>query len=152
MVDLHRIYIKPEGVKEKDQYTSIYWMEQKDIEEIIKEWPEEWRSPAINLSDSDEEQETKKEKGKEKIGEKKKKEHTGEKRKASQEEPTPQNKQKMKAHKPPSNAQLGSTNYEGIAHYVQETLEGSMTMIVRSQTKMKSMLDMRIVELNTLLE
>ena len=29
-------------------------MEQPDIEEIIKEWSEEWRNPSINLSDSDE--------------------------------------------------------------------------------------------------
>ena len=63
-----------------------------------------------------------------------------------------QKRRKRKAHKPPSNAQLGSANYEGIAHYVQDTLEGSMTTIVSLQTKMKSTLNIRIVELKTLLE
>ena len=83
MVDLHRIYINPWVVKGHDWYTRAYRMEQPSIDEIIKEWLEEWRNPTINLSDSDEEQETEKEKGKEKIGEKKKKEHIGEKRKTS---------------------------------------------------------------------
>ena len=87
MADMHRIYIMPRGVKEKDWYTGAYRMEQQDVEEIIKEWPEEWKNPTIELSDSHEEQEKEKEKGKEKIGEKNKKEHIGEKQKASQEEP-----------------------------------------------------------------
>lgn len=54
MVDLHRIYIKPHGVKTKDWYIGSYRMVQADIEEIIKEWPKEWRSLDINLSESDE--------------------------------------------------------------------------------------------------
>lgn len=154
MEDMHRIYIKPWGIKEKDWYTRAYRMEQQDIEEIIKEWPEEWKNPAIDLSDSDDdqEQETKKEKEKEKIGEKKKKEHTGEKRKASQEESMPRKRQKRKAHKLPTDARLGSVDYDNIATYVQDTLEGSMTAIVSLQTEMKSVLDMEIAELKTLLE
>lgn len=48
----------------------------------------------------------------------------------------------MKAHKPPTDAQLGSTDYESIATYVQETLEGSMTTRVSSQTAMKSAIEM----------
>lgn len=81
-------------------------MEQQDVEEIIKEWPEEWKNPTMELSDSDEEQDKGKEeeKGKEKIGEKKKKEHPGEKWKASQNEPKPHKRQNMRAHKPPTNA------------------------------------------------
>ena len=58
----------------------------------------------------------------------------------------------MKAKKKPIAPQLGSTDYEGIATYLQETLEGSMTMIVSPQTEMKSALDMKIMELKTLLE
>jgi hypothetical protein len=122
MADMHRIYIKPRGVKEKDWYTGAYWMERQDVEEIIKEWSEEWRNSIVDISDSDEEKEKEEEKekgkGKEKIGEKKKKEHTREKRKASQEESKPHKRQKMKAHKPPTDAQLGSADYEGIASYV----------------------------------
>ena len=53
MANLHRICIKPRGVKEKDWYTGAYQMEQPAIEEIIKEWPEEWRNSTINLSDFD---------------------------------------------------------------------------------------------------
>lgn len=121
--NMHRIYIRPRGVKGQDWYTRAYQMEQQDIEEIIKEWLEEWRNPAINLSDSNEDQEketeTEKDEGKEKIGEKKKKEHTGEKRKASQEESTLQKRRKRKARKPPSNAQLGLADYDNIETFVQ---------------------------------
>ena len=125
-------------------------MEQQDVEEIIKEWSEEWKNPAVDISDSDEEKE--KEKGKEKIGEKKKKEHTREKRKTSQAEPQPHKRPNMKAHKKPTTPQLGSDDYDNIATCVQETLEGSMTTIVISRSEMKSVLDMKIVELKTLLE
>ena len=58
----------------------------------------------------------------------------------------------MRAHKPPTDTQLGSADYDNIATYVQETLEGSMTAIVSSQTEMKSVMDLTIVELKTLLE
>lgn len=51
MMDLHHICIKPRGIKTKDWYTGSYRMVQADIEEIIKEWPEEWRNPDINLSE-----------------------------------------------------------------------------------------------------
>ena len=64
----------------------------------------------------------------------------------------PQKRKKMKVHRPPSDAQLGVTDYEGIAHYVKDTLEGSMTAIVSLETDMKSTLDMKIVEMKTLLE
>ena len=55
-------------------------MEQEEVEQIIKEWLEEWKNSAIDVSDFDKEKE--KEKGKEKIGEKKEKVRTREKRKA----------------------------------------------------------------------
>ena len=62
-------------------------MEQQDIEEIIKEWPEEWRNSTEDISDSDEDpkigKDKEKIKGKEKIGEQKEKEPAGEKCKAS---------------------------------------------------------------------
>ena len=58
----------------------------------------------------------------------------------------------MKEHKPPIASQLGSDDYDNIATCVQESLEGSMTMIVSSQDEMQSMLDIRILELKTLLE
>ena len=38
----------------------------------------------------------------------------------------------MKVHKPPSDVQLGSVDYEGIESHVQDTLEESMNMIVSS--------------------
>ena len=75
IVNIHRIYIKLHGVKGIDWHTSAYQMEQEDVEQIIKEWPKEWNISIVDVSDSDEE----KEKGKEKIGEKKEKEHAGEK-------------------------------------------------------------------------
>ena len=58
----------------------------------------------------------------------------------------------MKAHKQPTTPQLGLDDYDNNATCVQETLEGSMTTIVSSHSKMKSVLDMKIAELNTLLE
>ena len=39
MANMHRIYIKPQSVKDQDWYTGAYRMEKQDIEEIIKEWP-----------------------------------------------------------------------------------------------------------------
>ena len=77
ITDIHRIYIKPHGVKGVDWNTGAYRMEQEDVEQIIKEWPDEWKSSAIDVRNSVEE--NKKEKGKEKMGEKKEKEHIGEK-------------------------------------------------------------------------
>ena len=50
--DIHRIYIKPRGVKGIDWYTGAYIMDQEDIEHIVKEWPEEWKNSAENVSDS----------------------------------------------------------------------------------------------------
>ena len=58
----------------------------------------------------------------------------------------------MRAQNPPTNAQLGSTDYEGIASHVQDTLEESMTVIVRSQTVLKTALEIKIMELKTLLQ
>ena len=60
-------------------------MDQQDIEEIIKEWMEDWRNPLKDLSDLEEDPGTKQEKekeldkGKGKMGEPKKKSHAGEK-------------------------------------------------------------------------
>ena len=146
VVDIHRIYIKPCGIKGIDWYNGAYRIDQEDIEQIVKEWSEEWKNSVENISDSNDEETPKdKDRGKEKVGEKKEKERTGEKRKASQDEPKPHKRQKMRAHKLPTDAQLGSVDYDSIATYVQETLEGSMTAIVNSQTKMKSAIDMQIV-------
>lgn len=36
VVDMHRIYIKPCGIKNVDWHTSAYCMEPEDIDEIIK--------------------------------------------------------------------------------------------------------------------
>ena len=58
----------------------------------------------------------------------------------------------MRAHKWPIDTKLGSNDYDNITTYVQETLEGSMTTIVSSWTEMKSVMDMKIAELKTLLE
>ena len=148
--DIHRIYIKPRGVKGIDWHTSSYRMEQEDVEQIIKEWPEEWKSSTIDVCDSDEEKE--KEKGKEKTEEKKDKERTGEKHKAPQDDPKPHKRPKMKAQRNPVEDQLGSNDYENITTCVQETLEAPMIAIVSSQTAMKSVINMKIVELKTLME
>ena len=74
-------------------------MEQEDVEQIVKEWSEEWKSSIVDVSDSNEEKG--KEKGKEKIGEKKEKEFIGEKWKASQDESKPHKRPNMKTHKKP---------------------------------------------------
>jgi hypothetical protein len=68
------IYIKLRGVKNGDWHTRAYHMELEDIEEIIKDWPEEWKSSTVELTNSDEDPPKEKEKGKDKIGEKKDKE------------------------------------------------------------------------------
>ena len=62
-------------------------MDQEDIEEIIKEWSEEWKNFIENVSDfDDDDTPIDKDKGKEKVGEKNEKEHISEKRKASHDE------------------------------------------------------------------
>ena len=83
MTDLHRIYIKPRGVKTKDWYTGSYRMVKVDIEEIIKEWLEEWRNPDINLSELEEDSDREKAKGNKKVGEDKGKEKQPESKKIS---------------------------------------------------------------------
>lgn len=100
----------------------------------------------MDVSDSDEEEAREKDKGKEKIGEQKEKERTREKRKAPQEEQSQHKcmKTKSKAHKLPSDVQLGINDYDNIATKVQESLELPMTTLVSSQTELKSTLDAQI--------
>ena len=74
------------------------------------------------------------------------------KRKASQEEPGPHARKKRKDSREPYDPQLSSVDYEHIASYVQETLEGSMTAIMTSQDTIKATLDSKITELNILLQ
>ena len=130
--DIHRIYIKPCGVKNVDWHNSAYHMESKDINHIIKDWPEEWKRSIVDLSESNEEATKEKDEGKEKLGEKKKKERVGEKNKAPKEDPEPHKRKKSKSHKPPLEGQLGLVNYENIATRVQETLELPMIALVSS--------------------
>ena len=78
MADIHHIYIKTCGVKTKNWYTGSYRMVQADIEEIIKEWPEEWRNSDDIHSDSEEDNDKETDKGKQKIGEGKGKEKQSE--------------------------------------------------------------------------
>ena len=80
--DMHRIYIKLCGSKNVYWLAGAYRMEPEDIEEIIKDWPEEWKSSTVDLIDSDEDPPKYKDKGKEKIDKKKEKERAGEMHKA----------------------------------------------------------------------
>lgn len=129
-------------------------MVQSDIEEIIKEWPEEWRSLDINLSESDEDSDKEKAKSKEIVGKDKGKgkQSESEKRSTSQEEPILHATKKRKVGKEPYDPQLSTVDYEHIAPSIQETFEGSMNAIVTSQDAMKATLDSRIAELKTLLQ
>ena len=106
----------------------------------------------MDLGYSDEETTKDKDKGKEKVGEKKEKEHAGEKNKASQEDQLPHKRRKSKSHKPTSDVQLGMDNYDNITTQVQESLEPPMTMLVTSETTMKRALDMQIAELRSIVE
>lgn len=76
----------PRGVKSVDQHTDAYRMEPTDIDQITKEWLEEWKCSAIEERDLEEETPKDKGKGKEKAREKLEKDHVGEKCKASQED------------------------------------------------------------------
>ena len=82
VADMHRIYIKLCKIKKVDWHTGEYRMEPEDIDEIIKDWTEEWKSFTVDLSDLDEEPPKDKDKGKEKLGEKKEKERMDDKCKA----------------------------------------------------------------------
>ena len=55
IVDMQRIYIKLRDVKGVDWNTVSYQMEQEDVEQIVREWLEEWNNSTIDVSDSDKE-------------------------------------------------------------------------------------------------
>lgn len=61
-------------------------MELTDIDHITKEWPEEWKGSAVELSDSEEEIAKDKGKGKDKARDDEDKKRVGEKHKALQED------------------------------------------------------------------
>ena len=42
LADMHQIWIKPRGIKKSGWYVGPYHMTAEDVEQIIKEWPEEW--------------------------------------------------------------------------------------------------------------
>ena len=153
MADLHRIYLKPHDVQAKDWYTGSYRLSQADIEEIIKEWSDEWRNPNDIHSDSEQDSDKEVNKGKQKLGEGKGKEKQSEseKRPASQDETTSHHRKKRKATRDPYEPKLNPKDYDHITTSVQETLEGSMTAIVTSQHAMRTKLDNKIEELKTLL-
>ena len=44
LTDMHQIWIKPRGIKKSGWYAGSYHMIAEDIEQIIKEWPEEWQN------------------------------------------------------------------------------------------------------------
>ena len=107
-MDIDSLYIKPHSIKGKDWYTGAYRMDQEDIEQIIKEWSEEWNASIENVNDSNDKETSKdKDRGKEKVREKKENERIGEKQKASKDDPKPHKRQNMRAHKPPTDTQLG---------------------------------------------
>ena len=134
MADLHRIYLKPCGVETKDWYTGSHRMSQVDIEEILKEWPEEWWNPTDIHSDLEEGTDKEVDKGKQKQGEGKGKEKQleSEKRLASEDEPTSHQKEKRKAIKDPYEPKLNPKDYNHISTSVQDILEESITTIVTS--------------------
>ena len=84
-------------------------MEPEDIDQIIKEWLDEWKGSVVGDSDSEEDKDKEKDKGKGK-------EKVGEKQKAPQEEQPWLKKVKTKAQKPPSDVHLGLDDYEFIAN------------------------------------
>ena len=42
LADMHQIWIKPRGIKKSGWYAGPYRMTAEDVEQIIKEWPQEW--------------------------------------------------------------------------------------------------------------
>lgn len=121
-MDMRIIYIKLRGIKNVYWHTGAYRMELEDIDEIIKYWLEEWKSFIVDLIDWDEETLKEKDKGKEKLSEKKDKERIGEKCKAPQDDPKLHKRTKLKSYKPPIDGQLGVDDYENIVTHVQELL------------------------------
>lgn len=105
--DMHRNYIKLHGVKNVDWHTGTYHMEPHDINKIIKDWKEEWKSSTVDLTDSDEDPPKEKYKGKEKLSEKKDKECTRENRKTPQDNLNPHKRTKVKSRKPPTCWSIG---------------------------------------------
>ena len=78
LVDMHQRWIKPCGIKKSSWYTGPYHMTAEDMEQIIKEWPEEWQNiDAKGDDDTEFEKDSEEppldpEKGKENLGDKRK--------------------------------------------------------------------------------
>jgi hypothetical protein len=129
-------------------------MSQMDIEEILKEWPEEWRNPVDSSSNSEDITHRHTDKGKNKQVEGKSTENHPEakKRPALQSEATPHARKKRKAIRRPYEPKLSTKDCEHITTSVQETMKESMTVIVTLQQAMQMVLDNKMVELKTLLQ
>ena len=78
LTNMHQIWIKPCGIKKSGWYAGPYHMTAEDVEQIIKEWPEEWKNieakgdDDIESEKDSEEPPPDPEKGKEKLGDKRK--------------------------------------------------------------------------------
>ena len=118
LADMHQIWIKPRGIKKYGWYVGPYHMTVEDIEKIIKEWPQEWQNiEAKGDDDTESEKDSEEpppdpEKGKEKLGDK---------RKPSAMKLTP--RKKLKLLEEPAALYLAPEEFEGLAAYIQEKID-----------------------------
>ena len=147
LVNMHQIWIKPRGIKKSGWYVGSYSMTAEDMEQIIKEWLEEWQS--IEVKDDDDTESEKyfeeppldPEKGKEKSGNKRK---PGTTKLAS--------RKKLRLLEEPMALHLAPKEVEGLATRIQERIDQPITKMVTTQTAMRSVFEAQFVELRSMVE
>ena len=147
LADMHQIWIKPHGIKKFGWYASPYRMIVEDVEQIIKEWPEEWKNIEAKCDDDIESEKDPKEpppdleKGKEKLGDK---------RKPSATKLAP--RKKLRLLDEPAALHLASEEVEGLVARIQEKIDQPITKMVTAQTAMRSIFQAQFIELRSMVE
>lgn len=119
----------------------------EDVEKIIKEWPEEWQNIEVKGDDDTESEKDSEEpppdpeKGKEKLGDKKK---PG----ATKLAP----RKKLRLLEEPTTLHLALEEVEGLAARIQERIDQPITKMVTAQTAMRSVFKAQFVELRSMVE
>ena len=147
LIDMHQIWIKPCSIKKSGWYAGSYRMTTEDVEKIIKEWPEEWQNIEVKSDDD-----TKSEKDSEELAPnpEKGKEKMGDKRKPGAMTLAP--RKNIRLLEEPATLHLQPEEVEGLAARIQERIDQPITKIVTAQTAMRSVFEAQFVELRSMVE
>lgn len=147
LADMHQIWIKLRGIKKSGWYAGPYCMTTEDVEQIIREWPQEWKNVE---SKGDDDTESEKDPEEPPVDLEKGKEKLGEKRKPSATKLTP--RKNLKLIEEPTALQLALEEVEGLAARIQEKIDQPITKMVTAQTSMRSKFKAQFVELRSIVQ